>query len=77
MFVTAIVSLTPGAGVPRWVVVLPVLTVVADYSENATVIAILKLYPGDLGALPWLANAASGTKESRSSARFWPCSCSR
>jgi len=62
MFVTAIVSLIPGAGAPRWLVVLPVLTVLADYCENATVIAMLKRYPGDLGVLPWFASAASGTK---------------
>jgi hypothetical protein len=62
MFVTAIVSLIPGAGAPRWLVVLPVLTVLADYCENATVIAMLKRYPGDLGILPGLASAASGTK---------------
>jgi hypothetical protein len=62
MFVTAIVSLIPGAAAPRWLVVLPVLTVLADYSENATVIAMLKRYPGDLGVLPWIASAASGTK---------------
>src|ERR1019366_6201754 len=62
MFVAAIVSLIPGAGVPRWVVVLPVLTVLADYCENATVIAMLKRYPGDLGVLPWFASTASGTK---------------
>ena len=62
MFVTAIVSLIPGAGAPRWLVVLPVLTVLADYCENATVIAMLKRYPGDLGILPWFASAASGTK---------------
>jgi hypothetical protein len=62
MFVTAIVSLIPGAGAPRWLVVLPVLTVMADYCENATVIAMLKRYPNSLGVLPWFASAASGTK---------------
>jgi hypothetical protein len=62
LFVTAIVGLIPGAGAPRWLVILPVLTVFADYCENATVIAMLKRYPGDLGMLPWFASAASGTK---------------
>jgi len=62
MFVSAIVSLIPGARAPRWLVVLPVLTVLADYCENATVIAMLKRYPGGLGILPWFASAASGTK---------------
>jgi hypothetical protein len=62
MFVTAIIGLIPGAGAPRWLVVLPVLTVLGDYCENATVIAMLKRYPGDLGVLPWIASAASGTK---------------
>jgi hypothetical protein len=62
MFVTAIIGLIPGAGAPRWLVVLPVITVLGDYCENATVIAMLKRYPGDLGVLPWIASAASGTK---------------
>lgn len=62
MFVTAIIGLIPGAGAPRWVVVLPVLAVFADYAENATVIAMLKRYPGNLGVLTWIASAASGTK---------------
>jgi len=62
MFVSAIIGLIPGAGAPRWVIVLPVLTVFGDYCENATVIAMLKRYPGDLGILPWIASAASGTK---------------
>lgn len=69
MFVSAIVGLTPGAGAPRWIVVLPLITVASDYMENATVIAMLKRYaaargalPVDLGSLPWIASAASGTK---------------
>ncbi|MEA2239214.1 MAG: hypothetical protein QOC81_3938 [Thermoanaerobaculia bacterium] len=69
MFVSAIVGLTPGAGAPRWVVVLPLLAVAGDYAENATAIAMLKRYaawrgplPVDLGVLPWIATAASGTK---------------
>jgi hypothetical protein len=69
MFVSAIVGLTPGAGVPRWVAALPVIAVISDYAENTTVIVMLKRYAAaragqavDLGALPWIASAASGTK---------------
>jgi len=69
MFVSAIVGLTPGAGTPRWIVALPLITVVSDYAENTTVIAMLKRYATaragqavDLGVLPWIASAASGTK---------------
>ncbi|MEA2336614.1 MAG: hypothetical protein QOE82_621 [Thermoanaerobaculia bacterium] len=62
MFVTAIIGMIPGAGAPRWLVVLPVLTVIGDYCENATVIAMLKRYPNSLGFLPNIACLASGTK---------------
>ena len=69
MFVSAIVGLTPGAGAPRWIVVFPLIAVAGDYAENATAIAMLKRYaawraplPVDLGVLPWIASAASGTK---------------
>jgi|GEM_PF-3314164 len=61
-FMTAILGLIPGAGAPRWLVVFPVLTVIADYCENATVIAMLKRYPNSLGFLPNIASVASGTK---------------
>ena len=69
MFVSAIVGLTPGAGTPRWIVAIPLITVMSDYAENTTVIVMLKRYAAvragqavDLGALPWVASAASGTK---------------
>lgn len=60
--VLAVLYLSPGARAPRWLVVLPLITVVADYSENATAMALCKRYPGDLGKLPVIASVASGTK---------------
>ena len=62
MFVTAIVFLTPGARTPRWLAAIPLITVLADYAENTTVILLLKRYPKHLGGLPWIASIASGTK---------------
>lgn len=61
-FVLAVIYLAPGARAPRWLVVLPLITVVADYSENVTAMALCKLYPGDLGKFPVIASVASGTK---------------
>jgi hypothetical protein len=60
--VLAVLYLSPGVRAPRWLVVLPLITVVSDYSENATAMALCKLYPGDLGKLPVIASIASGTK---------------
>ena len=62
MFVTAILGLIPGARAPRCLVALPVLGVLGDYCENATVIAMLKRYPNSLGVLPNIASVASATK---------------
>ena len=62
MFILPIVWLAPGARMPWWLAAVPLATVVADYAENFTVMALLKRYPGDLGGLPTVASIASGLK---------------
>src|SRR5258708_14487647 len=42
MFGSAIVGLTPGAGTPRWIVPLPLITVRSAYAQTTTLIAMLK-----------------------------------
>jgi len=62
MFIRPIVWLAPGARMPWWLAAVPLVAVVADYTENFTVMALLKRYPGDLGGLTILASVASGLK---------------
>lgn len=63
MLIAPIVFLAPGARAPWWLAAIPLATVVADYTENFTLLALIKRYPsGDLGSLPYLASLASGTK---------------
>ena len=61
-FVLAVIFLCPGARAPRSLVIVPLITVGADYAENATAMALCKVYPGELGKLPVIASIASGTK---------------
>lgn len=62
MLILPIVWLAPGARMPWWLAAVPLVAVVADYTENFTVMALLKRYPGDLGGLTVLASMASGLK---------------
>jgi len=62
LLMVPIVSLAPGARAPWWLAALPILAIAGDFCENFTAMALIKRYPGDLGALPYMASIGSGAK---------------
>jgi hypothetical protein len=61
-FVLPVLFLAPGARAPRSLVIIPLITVVADYTENVTAMALCKIYPSDFGHFPIISTIASVTK---------------
>ena len=57
-FISALV----GVGAPRWLLLVPLIAVAADYVENFTVIALIDRFPDVPGGLTYVLSLASAVK---------------